>query len=73
MSKAISPVEYVLKLEQLDVDLFRSAEPLYKDKGARGIFGGNVISQSLMAAIKTVPEAYQVHSMHCYFLLAVSL
>ncbi|KAK9379908.1 HotDog domain-containing protein [Kockiozyma suomiensis] len=23
-----------------------------------------------MAAIKTVPEAYQVHSMHCYFLLA---
>ncbi|KAK7204163.1 thioesterase-like superfamily-domain-containing protein [Myxozyma melibiosi] len=69
-SSDISPIEHVLKLEQLDADLFRSAEPLYKARGARGIFGGNVISQSLMAAIKTVPETFQVHSMHCYFLLA---
>ncbi|KAJ8098646.1 thioesterase-like superfamily-domain-containing protein [Lipomyces tetrasporus] len=66
----VSPVEKLLKLEQLDVDLYKSAEPLYMARGARGLYGGNVISQSLMAAIQTVPVEYTVHSMHCYFVLA---
>ncbi|KAK9368876.1 thioesterase-like superfamily-domain-containing protein [Lipomyces kononenkoae] len=65
-----APVEKLLKIEQLDVDLYRSVEPLYMAKGARGLYGGNVISQSLIAAIKTVPAEYKVHSMHCYFVLA---
>ncbi|KAK9469461.1 thioesterase-like superfamily-domain-containing protein [Lipomyces arxii] len=70
MSAENSPIEELLELEELDLDLFRSAQPLYKPKGARGLFGGNVISQSLMAAIRTVPTKYEVHSMHCYFVLA---
>ncbi|KAK9348937.1 thioesterase-like superfamily-domain-containing protein [Lipomyces starkeyi] len=69
-SDDIAPVEKLLKIEQLDVDLYRSAEPLYMAKGARGLYGGNVISQSLMAAINTVSPEYNVHSMHCYFVLA---
>ncbi|MGB3414919.1 MAG: acyl-CoA thioesterase II [Microbacteriaceae bacterium] len=32
------------------------------------IFGGQVLAQSLMAAIKTMPDDRSVHSMHAYFL-----
>ncbi|KAK9459638.1 thioesterase-like superfamily-domain-containing protein [Lipomyces oligophaga] len=63
-------IEHTLRLEQLDADLFRSTEGLYKASDARGIYGGNVIAQSLMAAIRTVPSQFRVHSMHCYFVLA---
>ena len=51
---------------------------LWKAPGARGIYGGTVIAQSLAAAFHTVPESsknnkyaeYLPHSMHCYFILA---
>ncbi|KAK9447253.1 thioesterase-like superfamily-domain-containing protein [Limtongia smithiae] len=69
-SPSEAPIERVLKLDQVAADAFRNAEPLYKPAGARGVFGGCVVSQSLMAAIKTVPLKYEVHSMHCYFILA---
>jgi acyl-CoA thioesterase-2 len=39
----------------------------YPDSRKR-IFGGQVLAQSLMAAVKTVPEARPVHSLHAYFL-----
>jgi acyl-CoA thioesterase 8 len=32
--------------------------------------GGQLVAQSLHAAMKTVPDKYAVHSQHCYFLLA---
>ena len=32
------------------------------------VFGGQVLAQSLMAAIRTTPEDRFVHSMHGYFL-----
>lgn len=53
---------------ELDVDLYRSKN-LWRPSGARGVFGGQVIGQSLMAANQTVPETHSVHSLHSYFLL----
>ncbi|UKZ82368.1 hypothetical protein TrVFT333_010156 [Trichoderma virens FT-333] len=40
--------------------------------GARGVYGGAVIAQSLAAAQLTVRDDFLVHSCHCYFLLAGS-
>lgn len=68
----MAPVETQLKLEKFEENLFRSSGALWKPPNARGVFGGVVISQSLMAAIETVPKDLKIHSMHCYFILAVS-
>ncbi|KAL2757823.1 hypothetical protein ACRALDRAFT_1061112 [Sodiomyces alcalophilus JCM 7366] len=75
-----SPIENVLEVTELAVlgqDLFTNARPQWLPPGARGIFGGAVIAQSLAAAQRTVPTsssasegAFLVHSCHCYFLLA---
>lgn len=60
-----------LEVEQLDVTLYRS-KSLFIPENARGVFGGQVISQALVSATKTVDPAYTVHSLHCYFLLSAS-
>lgn len=36
------------------------------------LVGGQVVAQALRAAGKTVEPSFYVHSMHCYFILAVS-
>lgn len=51
-------------------DVFTNTRPLWHPPGARGIYGGAVIAQSLSAAMLTVPSDFAVHSMHCYFVLA---
>ena len=65
--QAVEDLVRVLDLEQVDEDLFRGA-PSPNERGRA--FGGQVASQSLMAAIRTVGEGLTVHSMHSYFLLA---
>ncbi|KAH8727980.1 thioesterase-like superfamily-domain-containing protein [Phaeosphaeriaceae sp. PMI808] len=68
-----SAIENVLELTQLpdiDPNLFTNTRPLWHPPGARGIFGGAAIAQTLSAAQKTVPSDFTVHSMHCYFVLA---
>ena len=55
----------LLDLEQLDVDLFRGKQP--ESQRAR-VYGGQVAGQSLMAAVRTVPEGFSLHSLHSYFL-----
>ena len=53
-----------LDLEQLDVNLFRGySTPL----GRARVFGGQVLGQALIAALRTV-EARPCHSLHGYFL-----
>ncbi|RKP26119.1 HotDog domain-containing protein, partial [Syncephalis pseudoplumigaleata] len=42
---------------------------LWLPLNARGVFGGQVVAQSLVAATKTVPVEFSVHSLHSYFLL----
>lgn len=68
-----SPIETLLQLHPLtDVSptIYTNAYPLWHPPGARGIYGGAVIAQSLSAAQATIPSDFVVHSMHCYFVLA---
>ncbi|KAF2845976.1 Thioesterase/thiol ester dehydrase-isomerase [Plenodomus tracheiphilus IPT5] len=68
-----SAIENVLELTELsdiDPNLFTNTRPMWHPPGARGIFGGAAIAQTLSAAQKTVDEDFTVHSMHCYFVLA---
>ncbi|OQD78353.1 hypothetical protein PENDEC_c001G05870 [Penicillium decumbens] len=70
-SKAL--IENVLDLTpvvDLGPDVFTNTRPLWHPPGARGIYGGAAIAQSLSAAMRTVPTDFAVHSMHCYFVLA---
>ncbi|MEZ5716457.1 MAG: acyl-CoA thioesterase II, partial [Paracoccaceae bacterium] len=55
----------ILDVEPVELNFFRGiATP-----GGRGrSFGGQVIAQALMAAIKTVPADRPVHSLHGYFM-----
>ena len=55
----------ILDVEPIEQNFFRGiATP-----GGRGrSFGGQVIAQALMAAIKTVPEDRPAHSLHGYFM-----
>ena len=65
MSSAVSDLLSILDLEQLEVNLFRGRSP---QVGWQRVFGGQVIGQALVAAVRTV-EGRAAHSMHAYFLL----
>lgn len=57
----------ILDLERLEHNLYRGRSP---QVGWQRVFGGQVISQSLVAAQRTVDAADKhVHSLHCYFML----
>lgn len=69
---SLSPIENTLELiplTELGPNVFSNTRPQWQPIGARGIFGGSVIAQSLLAAELTVPPKFVVHSMHCYFVL----
>ncbi|KAJ5889059.1 hypothetical protein N7495_009100 [Penicillium taxi] len=73
LDKSKAAIENVLDLVavvDLGPDVFTNARELWHPPGARGIYGGTAIAQSLSAAMRTVPEDFAVHSMHCYFVLA---
>jgi acyl-CoA thioesterase II len=57
----------ILDLEQLEHNLYRGRSP---QVGWQRVFGGQVISQALIAAQRTVEGNRPVHSLHCYFMLA---
>ncbi|KAK2810034.1 hypothetical protein FQN50_003228 [Emmonsiellopsis sp. PD_5] len=66
-------IENILDLTPvLDIgpDVFTNTRPLWHPPGARGIYGGAAIAQSLAAAQLTVGPEFSPHSMHCYFVLA---
>ncbi|KAK8061366.1 acyl-CoA thioesterase II [Apiospora phragmitis] len=66
-------IENALELTDLSVigpDIFTNTRELWHPPGARGIYGGAVIAQTLAAAQRTVPADFVVHSYHCYFVLA---
>jgi acyl-CoA thioesterase II len=54
----------LLEVEQIDKYLFRGNSP----KRPSRIFGGQVLAQSLNAALRTVDATRIAHSMHAYFL-----
>src|SRR5713226_8828019 len=65
MSSAVQDLLTILDLEPLEVNLFRGRSP---QAGWQLVFGGQVIGQALVAALRTV-EDRPPHSMHAYFLL----
>jgi acyl-CoA thioesterase-2 len=65
MSSAVQTLLDILDLEQLEVNLFRGRSP---QAGWQRVFGGQVIGQALVAAVRTV-EGRPPHSLHAYFLL----
>jgi acyl-CoA thioesterase II len=66
-----SDISSALDVEQLDLNLYRSRN-LSMLFEARGVFGGQVISQALVAATRCVKPEFTVHSLHAYFLLSAS-
>ncbi|KDR84802.1 hypothetical protein GALMADRAFT_217868 [Galerina marginata CBS 339.88] len=57
-----------LEVEQIEVNLFRS-KSLWLPMLARGVFGGQVISQALVSATNCVEPGF---ALHCYFLTSAS-
>jgi len=59
-----------LDLDEIDVDLFVAPQThLWVPAGGVGVYGGQVIGQALHAAALTSEDpAFELHSMHAYFL-----
>jgi acyl-CoA thioesterase-2 len=66
MSSAVQDLLNILDLEELDINLFRGNSP---QVGWQRVFGGQVVGQALVAAVRTVDASRPPHSMHAYFLL----
>jgi acyl-CoA thioesterase-2 len=56
----------LMKLERIEENLFRGVS---RDIGTQRVFGGQVLSQAVLAACQTV-ENRTIHSLHAYFLRA---
>jgi acyl-CoA thioesterase-2 len=66
-----TPVEdliQLLDLEQIEVNIFRGAQPKEVNLDLQRVFGGQVAGQALVAAARTVEPDRRVHSLHAYFL-----
>ena len=65
--EAIHGIIEILNLEEIEKNHYRATSP---SEGWQRVYGGQVISQALMAAAHTVPEDRIAHSLHGYFLRA---
>jgi len=61
----IADLTALLDVEALDRDLYRGPR---KKGGVGRIFGGQVIGQALMAAIRSIEDGKIPHSLHAYFM-----
>ena len=61
-------IEEILDLEKLEVNMFRGGVFSPESGFLQRTFGGHVAGQSLVSAVRTVDPAFQVHSLHGYFL-----
>lgn len=66
MASAVQDLLAILDLEELDLNLFRGRSP---QAGWQRVYGGQVIGQALVAAVRTVDASRPPHSLHAYFLL----
>ena len=62
---AVETLIDILDLEPLEQNLFRGRSP---QVGWQRVFGGQVIGQALVAAIRTVEPGRPVHSLNGYFM-----
>lgn len=65
MSKALSDLIDNIELEKIDINIFRGKTI---DEARGGVYGGQVLAQSIHAANRTVSKPYILHSAHAYFL-----
>ena len=65
MPASVEELITLLDLEAIEDDLFRGQQP---DTHMQRVFGGQVAAQAIVAAARTVPDQYLVHSLHSYFL-----
>jgi acyl-CoA thioesterase-2 len=61
-------IEEILDLEQLEVNIYRGAVFSSESGFLQRTFGGHILGQSLVSAIRTVGPEFGVHSLHGYFL-----
>ncbi|OWZ37749.1 acyl-CoA thioesterase II [Cryptococcus neoformans c45] len=45
------------------------SQNLWVPSGARGVFGGQILAQAILAATSSISSPLGLHSAHCYFLL----
>ena len=55
----------LLRLERIDAHLFLGRSPDGRDGR---VYGGQVAAQAVLAASRTLPEDWPIHSLHAYFL-----
>lgn len=61
------PIASFLELEQLDTHSFLR-DSLWRPQQERGVFGGQLIGQALLAATRSVSVEFSANSIHCHFL-----
>jgi len=64
--KDVNALLDLLDLEPLDKNLYRGQSSTI---GSKRVFGGQVLAQSLTAAMRTLPPSRVLHSLHAYFIL----
>ncbi len=64
--KAVAGLLDILDLEAIEHNLYRGRGP---SEGWQRVYGGQVLGQALVAAVRTVPHDRVAHSAHAYFLL----
>ena len=65
-NSALGQLLAILDLERLEENLFRGTSP---SAGWQRVYGGQVLGQALVAAVRTVPDDRLAHSAHAYFLI----
>lgn len=65
MDTTIDELIRLLDLEQVELNLFRAQHPASRRKR---LYGGQIMAQALVAAVRTVDEDRRPHSLHGYFL-----
>ncbi len=65
MPSELEAVLDTLNLEKIEENLFRGTSP---QVGWQRVFGGQVIGQALVAALRTVEDSRPAHSLHGYFM-----
>jgi acyl-CoA thioesterase II len=63
---AVDDLIAILDLERLGNNRFRGVSP---QVGWSRIYGGLVVAQALVAAMRTAPQGFAPHSLHAYFIL----
>lgn len=67
MPRTAQEITDLLDIERIDDDLFRGSHE-NTSNSMRRVFGGQVAGQALVAAARTTPGDYVIHSLHSYFL-----